>query len=75
MKRYYFVDSDRNEVDLETELFYIRNQLEVICVLLNYCMSHGATYPVLESLDMFARSSFDSILGLCYSLYLDKPSR
>lgn len=75
MLRYYFVDSDHNEVDFETELFYIRNQLEVMCVLLNFCLSHGVSDAVLDSLDMFARSAFDTVSGLCHSVFVDKPSR
>lgn len=75
MKKCYFVDVDGNDVDVETELYYLHDRLEIMSILFDRGLNKGFSDAMLSTIGEYIISLYDCSTGLVKSLYFDNPSR
>lgn len=75
MKKYCFFDVDGDDVDVESDLNYLFDRLDVMSILFDYGMQKGFSNSVLSTLWEYLDSVRDCSFELVNSLHCCNSSR
>ena len=75
MTKYFFVDVHGDEIDVESDLNYLFDRLDVMSILFAYGVEEGFSSSVLSALLEYFDSVFDCSFELISSLHFCNSSR